>query len=203
MAKANDNIPPQIQGQQTDILHVVSTPTRQEAHHLFLLAKSKLKDISQWHHYSGPLSSRFVITDTQGNEVYKLAEIGDLFSIDIPGPGPLAGDGFEWVRIEAMEESINEEAESEYITMTVRPVTNPKHPDKAIAHFFSHTATSTFIVERYQNQVSAAVHGRNETPNNKETGLFDTVRNTIIALSAREGMSLPQWKSLMKGLLES
>ena len=203
MANANENIPPQVQGQQTDILHVVNTPTRQEAHHLFLLAKNRLKDISQWHHYSGPLSSRFAITDAQGNELYKLAEIGDLFSIDIPGPGPLAGDGFEWVRIEAMEENINEEAESEYITMTVRPVANPRHPDKTIAHFFSHNSTSTFIVERYQNQVSAAVHGRNETPNNKETGLFDTVRNTIIALSAREGMSLPQWKSLMKGLLEN
>lgn len=203
MTNANDNIPPQTQGQQTDILHVVNVPTREQAHHLFLLAKDRLKDISQWHKYSGPLSSNFSITDAQGNEVYKLAEAGDLFSIDIPGPGPMAGNGFEWVRIEAMEENINEEAESEYITMTVRPVANPRHPNKTIAHFFSHNSTSTFIVERYLNQVSAAVHGRNEVPNNTDTGLFDTVRNTIIALSAREGLSFPQWKSLMKGLLES
>ena len=202
MASANDNIPQQTQGQQTDIVHSVNTLSRQEAHHLFLLAKDRLKDISQWHKFSGPLSSKFSVTDAQGNEVYKLAEVGDLFSIDIPGPGPLAGSGFEWVRIEAMQESINEEAESEYITITVRPVVNPLHPDKAIAHFFSHASTSTFIVERYLNQVSAAVHGRNEMPNNTDTGLFDTVRNTIIALSAREGMSFPQWKSLVKGLLE-
>jgi hypothetical protein len=202
MTNANDNIPAQTIGKETDVIHFADLGSVQEAHHLFLLAKDRLKDISQWHVLSGPHSAKFTITDATGNPVYKMAEKGDLFSIDLPAPGPLAGDGKEWVRIEAIEEVDDAEAESEYITITARPIASPMHPDQSTAHFYSHASTSTFIVERYLNHVSAAVHGRNETPNNKDTGLYDTVRNTIIALGAREGLSGPQWKSLVKGLLE-
>lgn len=203
MTKADSNIPQQTEGQHTNIVHYIDQPTQHDAHHLFLLAKDRIKDIAQWHKYAGPLSATFAITDAQGNEVYKFAEVGDLFTIDLPGPGPLAGGGFEWVRIESVDEVIDEHGESEYITMTVRPVANPKHPDKSIAHFFGHHSTNTFVIERYHNRVTAASYGRNETPNNTDTNLFDTVRNTIIALSAREGLSFPQWKALMKGLLNS
>ena len=201
MPDANDNIPEQVQGQHTDVIAFADRPTQQEAHQLFLLAKDRLKDISQWHLFSGPGSGKFVITDARGNEVYKTAEQGDIFYIDLPAPGPVAGDGKEWVRIEAMEEIDNAEAESEYLTITVRPVANPGNPGKAVAHFFSHTSTNTFIVERYLNHVSAAAHDRNETPNTQDTGLFDTVRNTITALTARKGLSVPQWKSLVEGIL--
>jgi len=197
-----DNIPPQTEGEKTDVIHFADRESVQEAHHLFLLAKDRLKDISQWHVLSGPHSARFAITDAAGNEVYKMAEKGDLFYINLPAPGPLAGDGKEWVRIEAIEEVDDANAESEYITMTVRPVASPMHPDRATAHFFGHHSTNTFIVERYLNHVSAASYGRNETPNNKDVGLYDTVRNTIIALAAREGLSGPQWKSLVAGILD-
>ena len=112
------------------------------------------------------------------------------------------GDGKEWVRIEALELVEDADAESEYFTITARPVANPRHhAGVAIAHFFSHNSTNTFIVERYQNNVSVAVHGRNETPNT-DTNIYDTVRNTIIALTARAGLSFPQWKSLASGILE-
>ncbi|MES2269003.1 MAG: hypothetical protein V4520_19720 [Bacteroidota bacterium] len=204
MHNATDNIPPQTEGEHNDFIHFVDCATVDEAHHLFLLAKDRLKDISQWHILSGPHSAKFAVTDSQGTEVYKIAEKGDLFYIDLPlpTPGPLAGDGKEWVRIETMEEAGDATTESEYITITARPVANPRHPDKAIAHFFDHNSTNTFIVERYLNHVSAAAYGRNEMPNNNDTGLFDTVRNTIVALGARNGLSGPQWNSLIKGILE-
>ncbi|MFD0795170.1 hypothetical protein ACFQZX_16225 [Mucilaginibacter litoreus] len=202
MNNAEENIPPQVKGEHTDVLHAIDCQNIAEAHHLFLLVKNRLKDISQWHTFSGPHSAKFSITDAQGNEVYKTAEEGDYFSIDLPAPGSSAGDGKEWVRIERIIEKEDADAESEYITMTVRPVAKPGSNDKATAHFFSHNSTSTFIVERYLTKVSAAVHGRNETPNNTDTGLYDTVRNTLIALAARAGLSVPQWKSLVTGLLE-
>lgn len=202
MQNSSDNIPPQTEGEKKDVIHFVDCADVQEAHHLFLLAKDRLKDISQWHVLSGPHSAKFAITDAQGTEVYKMAERGDLFYINLPAPGPLAGDGKEWVRIEAMEEVDDANAESEYIAITVRPVDSPMHPDKSTAHFFAHNSTNTFIVERYLNHVSAASYGRNETPNNKDVGLYDTVRNTIIALAARKGLSGPQWKSLLTGILE-
>jgi len=204
MHNATDNIPPQTQGEHNDFIHFADRETVAEAHNLFLLARERMKDISQWHILTGPHSAKFGITDTKGTEVYKLAEEGDLFYIDLPlpTPGSLAGGGKEWVRIEALEEYGDADTESEYMTMTIRPIVNPSHPDKAVAHFFSHDSTNTFIVERYLNHVSAAVYGRNETPNNKDTGLYDTVRNTIISLGARNGLSGPQWKSLIEGILD-
>jgi len=203
MEDSSENIPEQHEGKHTDIIQFADRETREEAHELFLLAKNRLKDISNWHQISGPGSSKFSITDAQGNEDYKIAEKGDHFYINLPAPGSIAGDGLEWVRIEDIEEVEDPKAESEFIAMTVRPVANPRHPDKATAHFFSHKSTSTFIVERYLNHVSAAVHGRNEIPNNHDTGIYDSVRNTIIALSARVGLSGPQWKKLVTGLLKN
>ncbi|MDB5141685.1 MAG: hypothetical protein JWQ66_398 [Mucilaginibacter sp.] len=202
MANAYENIPGQHQGEQTDFIHFADTETRQQAHELFLLAKSRLKDVSNWHQFSGPGSSRFSLTDAQGNELYRMAEKDDHFYIDLPAPGSIAGGGLDWVIIESIEEHKDATGESEFITMTVRPVVNPKKPDTAIANFYDHNATNTFIVERYLNHVSAAVHGRNEVPNNKDTNIYDTVRNTIIALTARVGLSGPQWKALVEGLLK-
>ncbi|MET3978063.1 hypothetical protein ABIB62_000629 [Mucilaginibacter sp. UYP25] len=204
MHSATENIPPQTEGEKNDFIHFVDCATVEKAHHLFLLAKDRLKDISQWHVLSGPHSAKFALTDTQGKEIYKMAEKGDIFYINlpIPTPGSLAGDGKEWVRIDALEEDGDTNTESEYITITVRPIANPQQPGKAIAHFFSHNSTNTLIVERYKNHVSAAAYGRNETANNTDTGFYDTVRNTIIALGARKGLSGPQWKALITGILE-
>ena len=202
MSNSFENIPPQVEGEHSDTIHIVTCSSQPEAHNLFLLAKDRLRDVAMWHQFSGPGSARFAITDAQGNEQYKMAEKGDVFYINLPAPGPLAGDGKEWVRIEALELVEDADAESEYFTITARPVANPRHHDGvAIAHFFSHNSTNTFIVERYQNNVSVAVHGRNETPNT-DTNIYDTVRNTIIALTARAGLSFPQWKSLASGILE-
>jgi hypothetical protein len=201
MNDSSANIPEQHEGNQTDVIDFADRETREQAHELFLLAKSRLKDVSNWHTFSGPGSSKFTLTDTQGNPLYRMAEKGDHFYIDLPAPGTLAGDGLDWVHIETIDDVEDANAESEYIAITVRPVANPRHPNLETAHFHGHNSTSTFIVERYLNHVSAAVHGRNETANTENTGLYDTVRNTIISLTARAGFAGPQWKALVKGLL--
>jgi len=201
MNNASDNIPQQYEGEHTDVIHFVDCESKEKAHELFQLAKSRLKDISNWHTFSGPGSSKFSITDARGNEDYKLAEKGDYFYINLPAPGSIAGDGLEWVRIEEIIDVEDAKAESEYITITVRPVANPRTNEGSIAHFFSHDSTSTFIIERYLNHVSAAVHGRNEVANNTDVNIYDYVRNTVVALSARAGLSGPQWKKLVVGLL--
>lgn len=202
MDNASDKIPEQLKGEHTDVIHFVDCESKEKAHELFQLAKSRLKDVSNWHTYSGPGSSKFSITDTKGNEDYKLAEKGDHIYINLPAPGSIAGGGLEWVRIEEIIDTEDAKAESEFIVMIVRPVANPRTNEGTIAHFFSHDSTSTFIIERYQNHVSAAVHGRNEVPNNANVNIYDMVRNTIVALSARIGISGPQWKMLVTGLLD-
>lgn len=201
MNDASASIPEQHEGNQTDVIEFVDCESRQKAHELFLLAKSRLKDISNWHTISGPGSSKFTLTDAKGDPLYRMAEKEDHFFIDLPAPGSIAGDGLDWVRIDSIDELEDADAESEYIAITVRPVANPRHPGKETAHFFAHSSSNTFIVERYLNHVSAATHGRNETTNTENTGIYDTVRNTIIALSSRVGISGPQWKALVKGVL--
>lgn len=196
------NIPEQTEGGMTDFIHFADLDTRQAAHALFLLAKNRLKDVSNWHQFAGPASSKFSLTDAQGNELYRMAEKGDHFYVDLPAPGSIAGGGLDWVMIESIQEFENANSESEFIAITVRPVANPRNPGEAIANFYDHSATNTFIVERYLNHVSAAVHGRNEVINNSDTNLYDSIRNTIIALTARQGLSGPQWKALVEGLLK-
>ena len=120
----------------------------------------------------------------------------------MPGPGSIAGGGLDWGRIEAIEENEDALGEAEYLVITVRPVANPKKPETATAHFFSHDSTNTFIVERLHNRVIASVHGRNEMPN-KEGNIIDKARNAIVGLTARHGLSGPHWQVFIENLLKT
>lgn len=201
--KAHEHIPAQTEGRQTDFCEAKTVQNLQEAHQLFLMARAKMLDVTNWYNYCYGASSKFGLIDKEGNLLHRSAQIGDHFFIDLPGtPGSDAGDGLEWVIIENIIEAGNESSEEEYIVMVVRPVPDPRKNEKEIAHFFSDISTSTFIVSRVGLTVHAEVHGRNESPNNQGVDLHDTIRNTAIALSARIGLSGPQWKKLAKGLLE-
>lgn len=203
MKTADKNIPQQKDGRQTDFANAVSFNTVDEAHQHFVKAKTRLKDVYNWHNYCGPGSAIFGLTDEQGKLLYRPAQTADYFFIDLPAtPGSAAGDGLEWVFVENITESGDAGTLEEYIAINVRPVQDPRTNKKEIAHFYSDVSTSTFIVSRYSFKLSAEVHGRNEKPNNQDVNLHDTIRNTAIALSARIGLSGPQWKKLIKGLLE-
>jgi hypothetical protein len=163
----------------------------------------KLLDVSNWHNYCGPGTSKFGLTDYKGILMHRLAQVGDYFCIDLPiAPGPDAGEGLEWVKIENIAEHGNADSTEEYMVMTARPSPDLWKDDTAKANFFSDVSTNTFMVARNGLKVSAEVHGCNETPNNENVDLFDAVRNTAIALSARVGLSGTQWQKLAKGLLE-
>lgn len=202
MEYAEEQIPSQQTGRKTDFKHNKSLPDRKLAHTVFLKAAERLLDISNWDEYAGPGSSKFIMTNNLGDEVTGFAKEGFCFNINLPGPGSDAGGGLEWVMIEKIEVAGNEKSEEEYIVMTVRPIPNPRKDASEIAHFYKEISTSTFIVRRKGKTVTAGAHGRNETPNNKNVDLHDKIRNTVIALAARIGLSGPQWKALVKGLLE-
>ncbi|MCD8740491.1 hypothetical protein LT679_07745 [Mucilaginibacter roseus] len=193
-------IPEQKEGEHNDVVEFTGLSSPIEAHKHFLLVKNRLKDISNWHQYVGQAGSTFAITDTQGNAAYKIAEKGDVLCIDMPGPGPAGGDGYDWVRIEEVHEHEDETGNTEYYVMTVRPVANPRNQE-AVTHFFSHDSTNTFIVERSGNKVSAEVHGRNEKPNT-DGNLLDKARNFVVGLTARHGLSAPHWQTFVGNLLK-
>jgi len=202
MKHPEDIIESQKTGSATDFVESRDYRTIKEAHESFKKAARRLLLINEWDQYAGVGSAVFSLTNNQGQEADGYAQEGALFNINLPVPGSDAGDGLEWVMIERLEALEDEHAIEEYVTMLVRPIPDPRKADAEIAHFYKDVATSAFVVKRTGKTVSAAVHGRNETPNNADVGLHDKIRNTIVALSARIGLAGPQWKKLVNGFLE-
>jgi hypothetical protein len=193
-------IPDNNSGASSDTTHELVASTAASANALFESVKQKLLDVNNWHKYCGKASAVFQLTDEEGNKVFRPAQLGDHFKIDIPGPGSSTGEGNDWVQIEAIEHTINEE--TEVLAMRVRPTDNPQNNRKDVAHFFTDEASSTFSVAKQGNKIVAAVNGRNEKPNVKAHKLIDKVRNAVIATTAILGLNKPQWKSLVKALLD-
>ncbi len=196
-------VPPQEEGTKKDIDHAVTAADENDARKLFMIARNRLVDVNHWREYSGPASATFRLTDQHGNEVDRTVEKGDLFKIDLPAPGPTEGKGYDWVRVEAVEETGNPNGENESIAIRVRPTPSPLTEGNETAHFFKESATSSFVLERHGREVTAAVYGRNEVPNTKTNNVIDKVRNAIVGSTAIMGFSNVQWKSLLKGLIET
>jgi hypothetical protein len=194
-------IPDQQAGAKTDSEHSVESKSLEEAKKYFQLAKQRLQDVNRWHEMAGSLTANFRLIDENGREVDRPAKTGDYFKISIPAPGPGAGDGYDWVRIELMDDQAGATEQHEAFGIRVRPAESPQNAEHAVAHFFKQDATSTFIVERNGTTVKAAVHGRNELPNTSADKPLDKARNAMVALGAMLGLSNPQWKSLVKGIL--
>lgn len=196
-----NQIPKQQEGGQLDTVAKTEFPSPEEAKAFYQIAKSRLLNVSCWAEICKVPLSTFTLTDPNGHEVIREAEEADYLKINIPGPGTHTGDGFDWVRVEKVEEEIT--ASSSVITIQTRPAANPAQQDPEIAHFFSQQATSTFQVKQSGNTVSAEEHGRNEVPNTDTSNLTDNIRNTLVGWTAKIGLSFPQWKSLVKGIVET
>ena len=198
--KAEELIPEQQTGGESNTVAETSTASEVEAKQLFERACQRLLNVNDWHQYAGKATADFVLCDAQGNEVQRSAQKGDHFKIDIPGPGTVTGEGYDWVQIEAIEKL--ELPEEESLVIRVRPATNPNNSRQDTAHFFTEEATSNFLVKRIGKTVTAEVHGRNENPNTKAETIVDKARNAAIAAGAITGFAKLQWKSLVNGLLK-
>jgi hypothetical protein len=197
---AENIVPPQNEGSQTNTEAVETLPTEADAREFFEVVKNRLLNVNSWHDYAGKGTAGFQLTDAAGNEVERTAQKGDHFKIDIPGPGSVSGEGYDWVQIEEIAE-VHTEAEDS-VAIRVRPATNPQNDKPDVAHFFTSAATSNFVVTRQGSQVKAAVYGRNEKPNTEAEAVVDKARNTAVATGATSGFSNIQWKSLVTGLLQ-
>jgi hypothetical protein len=194
----NDIVPDQHTGAKTDAEHSITAESDEQAGKIFETAKRRLLDVNHWQQLCGKASAKFTLTDAEGNEVNRSAQVNDHFKINIPAPGSVTGEGYDWVQVETIEEN----EDGQLLAIRVRPATDPRTPGDDVAHFFKDAATSTFAVEKKGNKVMARVHGRNEEPNTTSEKVIDKVRNAIVAIGAMIGLSTPQWQSLVKGLLE-
>lgn len=200
--KSDDTIPQQYKGASSDVQEHVDNSTRRQAHSCFVEASRRLLNINDWQTISGPTSAGFQLSDSNGKKLDRVAKPGDYIRINIPGPGNIAGEGYDWVRIEEIEDKPDPASDSECLAIRVRPVSSPVNKEQDVAHFFDDSATSTFMIERFDLRVVASVHGRNETPNTDVDRPVDKVRNTVVANVAASGMSAYQWSLLTKGLIK-
>ena len=196
-----DTVPEQVTGDQTDNVHEHTASSSYEADKLYSLAVDRLLNVNQWGDVAGLVSATFRLTDTEGVLAKRNVWENDYIRIDIPGPGTEAGDGYDWVKVERIDESEDHESDTAYVSLTVRPASNPTNEKDETAHFFDDEATSTFIVRKDRNRVIAEIHGRNERPNNSSASKMDKLRNKVVAGSARTVFSNIQWSNLAKGFV--
>jgi hypothetical protein len=182
MGTAWEQLPQQRTGRQTDFTKERRFEYLAEAHSAFQAAAGRLLSVSNWHACAGEGSAMFTLCNNRSEEVGLMAEEGFFFNIVLPGPGPDAGDGLEWVIIEKLVSEGSAHTAEEYTLTTLRPVPEYRKDAAEIAHFYKDISTSTFIVRRDCLVLGAGAHGRNETPNNEEVDLFAKVGNTAIGL---------------------
>ncbi|MGZ5285557.1 MAG: hypothetical protein ACXWB9_00165 [Flavisolibacter sp.] len=184
-------------GVETNTESSMELATENEASIFFEKVKSRLLNVNHWHDTAGKATAEFQLTDHQGSPISRRVEEGDHFRISIPAPGPVTGSGYDWVKVEAIED------QPDCVAIHVRPATNPLNDQEDIAHFFKDDATSSFIIKREGCKVLAGVYGRNEVPNTEADSTVDKIRNVAVATGAVAGFSKLQWKSLVNGLVDT
>ncbi len=195
-------VPENVKGKRTDVEHTITFDDRLESIEAFKRAYKRMFNINIWHELIGFASAHFSLVDPQGLEIRRLAKLHDYVRINIPGPGPSLGNGYDWVHLEAVEVRINPESPDEAVAMRMRSCKNPHKDSDVSAHFFTTDATSTIIIERRNDTVSASFHGRNEILNTDTNSIKDNIRNALIGSGAMIGLSELQWATLIKSLLK-
>ncbi len=168
----------------------------------YRLAKKRLLDVNNWNNYAGVNMTMFYLYSKRNTKLRRPAIEGDFIAIDIPGPGPASGKGYDWVHIEKIEETKYNENDMTVFIMQVRPCVPPFSSLKDVAHFYTSQATSSFIITRNGHNIKAEEQGRNEIANAAVESKTDSVRNKIVAFTASHGFAFPQWKKLMQGLIK-
>lgn len=181
-----------------DVIEHRNCSTPAEAIKVFERACTRLLSVNEWGHYPG--ISAFQLIDPQGIRAERQARLNDYIRIDIPGPGTQAGMGYDWVQIE--EITTETDGKKQVLSMRVRPCAHPLSQKKETAHFLKSEATSSFIITQTGLHVSAEEHARNEVPNTDNGSLYDKGRNFMVGMAAKLGFSYPQWKGLVKALLQ-
>lgn len=192
-------IPVNTSGKSINAEKYITVENTEAARLLFMSAKKALLNVNEWHSLAGLISAKFQIVDAMGINANRDVIKGDYFKIDIPGPGSKSGDGYDWVYVEDINEINKNNIES--IGFRVRPCANPLNNTNNVAHFYSNTSTSTFIITRENNMVIAGIYDRNTKPNAKANSLIDQVRDTVIGINALTSFSKIQWKNLVKAFL--
>lgn len=193
-------VPPQKLGKEMTMTAAVELKHAEDAAQFYSVAKQRLLDVNNWHSIAGTGSARFQLVSAEGEEVQRLAQKGDYFKIDIPGPGSRAGGGYDWVKVEELTETDNENVQS--TGLRVRPADNPFNSSNETAHFYSDDATSNFIVTRENNIINAVIVDKNVEPNSDSSSVTDKLRDAAVGIGAISIFSKIQWQHLANGIVK-
>ena len=194
-------VPAQYTGREIEAASSAVLKTENEAITFYDIVKERLLHVNNWHRVAGILSAKFQLVNATGAPVDRNVQQGDHFRIDIPGPGSPEGDGYDWVWVEEVKEV--SEANIQSIGIRVRPAPNPLGGKHETAHFYSHEATSNFIVTRENSTVIARIIDRNIKPNDHASSLIDKIRDSAVGISAIGMFSKVQWQGLSNGLVKN
>jgi len=196
----SDIVPLQQTGKAIDTKSSFELQDENDAIAFFPEVKKRLENVNHWKDVAGALSATFQLVDENGVDTQRPPRKGDYFKIDIPGPGSQSGEGYDWVRVEEIEDSTS--SDSERFGFRVRPAQNPLGSQRDIAHFYSDESTSSFIVERTNNKITASVYDRNTKPNTEADSTTDKIRDAVVGVAGVVSFSKIQWKSLTDGLIK-
>ncbi len=192
-------VPDQHAGLPIDTESSVELPDTWDAKTFFQEVKNRLKNVNEWHRFAGALTANFQLIDKEGREANRMAQKGDYFRINIPGPDNPVDDGADWVQIEEVESRSGPGKES--FGFRVRPSHNPTTDTNRTTHFYSPETTSSFTVTRENNRVKVGIYDRNTKANTDAGSLSGNIRNAVVGTVGILAFSKFQWKSLTEGLL--
>ncbi|MGD1317729.1 hypothetical protein [Chryseobacterium sp. 2R14A] len=170
-----------------------------EAKYAYQLLKMRLLDINHWQDYCAMSFAEFRLYNTKGSFKESVLSRHDLVRINVYA-SPELGTIYYWVKISDI--FFEEYEEFERTVIIFIPTSHPRNQQSEIAHFYSSTSSSAFVINRRGNILSAAVYGRNETPN-LDTNFLGKIKNRIISFCAVVGLSKVQWRNFTDGILNT
>lgn len=171
--------------------------TTEAAKAAFGIARDRLLHPHTWAALTDGFGAAFQLFNGKGEAISGKAAVGNYLKISIPPPANTHAD---WVRIEALEAA--DASDEQLLGLRVRPTESLEEEGHETAHFFSDSATSTWVLHRAGATVTAYYFGRGEKPNEESEGFWRTLRDKIVALAGVAGFSDLQWKAFLEGLLE-
>jgi hypothetical protein len=196
----NENIAVQKIGNQTDMIELIRLANEKDAEQLYNAAKLRLLNMWNWSNLAEGPSSEFELTDSNGNPVNRPAVCGDKFKIDLRSEA-LFGGYKGWVEIVYIQDEFDPFENIAVTSVKVVPTLDPKNEVTKAGNFYTNDASSTFVVRRIGQVVSAEIYGRNEVVANKGMQFLNALRHFVGTIAAKLGFPMSEWKRLAKGLL--
>lgn len=157
MNALNDHylVPDQQEGIEKNLQSFVTALTVEDAEDMFVEAKNRMLDVNGWKEGNSYFKN-FVLTDSHGKEVQRLARKGDYIHV-------LNTAENNWIHVDAIEYDDYPDINTETIALRIHPCSAPDVHINEEPYLMDSAVSSTIVIERLDRRLTAFYHGRNET----------------------------------------